>query len=176
VNTHGIDAVVTRCSNNYGPRQFPEKFVPLMIANALEDRRLPPYGDGLYERDWIFVDDHCDALLTVLAKGRTGTVYNVAGATPKSNLDVAHGLLDALGKPRALVEHVRDRPGHDRRYAPDGTRLATELGWRPRRRFDEAMHATIAWYRENTAWLDHVRSGAYREYYARHYGRGAAAE
>ncbi|MHC4956756.1 MAG: dTDP-glucose 4,6-dehydratase [Planctomycetota bacterium] len=169
VNTHGIDAVITRCSNNYGPYQFPEKFVPLMIANAREGKPLPLYGDGLHERDWIAVRDHCEALLAVLDGGRAGTIYNVAGGSHRANLDVARFILKALGKPKSLIRHVTDRPGHDRRYAPDGGRIERELGWTPRYGFDDAMAATIHWYDSNGAWLDDVRSGAYREYYERHY-------
>jgi dTDP-glucose 4,6-dehydratase len=169
VNTHGIDAVVTRCSNNYGPYQFPEKFVPLMIANAREEKPLPLYGDGLHQRDWIAVRDHCEALLAVLDRGRPGAIYNVAGNTHRTNAEILRFILDALGKPQSLIRHVTDRPGHDRRYAPDGGRIERELGWTPRFTFDEAMSATIAWYDANGAWLDDVRSGAYLEYYERHY-------
>jgi len=170
VNTHGFPAVITRCSNNFGPRQYPEKFVPVMIANAIAGKPLPVYGDGLYERDWIHVRDHCDAVLEVLARGRPGTTYNIAGRSHRTNLDVLHFLLDLLGKPRSLVRHVQDRPGHDRRYAPDGSLLAAELGWTPRRPFEEAMEQTVRWYRDNAGWLARVRSGEYRDYYARHYG------
>jgi dTDP-glucose 4,6-dehydratase len=171
VNTHGIDAVVTRCSNNYGPRQFPEKFVPLMIANAREDQPLPIYGDGLYERDWLFVRDHCEALLAVLERGRRGEVYNVAADNHRTNLDVARIVLRALGKPESLLTHVKDRPGHDRRYAPDAAKIHEELGWAPRARFEDALAATIRWYDEHGDWLDRVRSGEYRSYYERQYGR-----
>jgi len=168
-NTFGLPAVITRCSNNYGPWQFPEKFVPLMIANAQEDRPLPVYGDGLYERDWIHVVDHCEALLAVLERGADGAIYNIAGGNHRTNLDVVHGILEALAKPRSLVRHVQDRPGHDRRYAPDGGRIARELGWTPRFDFAAAMAETIAWYRTHRAWLDRVRSGEYRTYYERQY-------
>ncbi len=170
VNTHGIDAVITRCSNNYGAYQFPEKFVPLMIANAREDRELPLYGDGLHERDWISVDDHCEAILLVLERGRCGEVYNIAGNSHRRNLDVCSFILGALGKPESLIKHVADRPGHDRRYAPDATKIAGELDWRPRRAFEESMRETIRWYGENGEWLDHVLSGAYRSYYEEQYG------
>jgi dTDP-glucose 4,6-dehydratase len=170
VNTHGIDAVVTRCSNNYGPYQFPEKVIPLMIANAREDKPLPLYGDGLHERDWIHVRDHCEAVLAVLERGRTGAIYNVAGHSHRSNLDVLRFLLAELGKPESLITHVTDRPGHDRRYAPDSSRIERELGWKPRFAFEEAMPETIRWYAQNEAWLDRVRSGAYRTYYEEQYG------
>ncbi|MHC4549829.1 MAG: dTDP-glucose 4,6-dehydratase [Planctomycetota bacterium] len=169
-NTHGLPATVTRCSNNYGPYQFPEKFVPLMIANAREDKPLPIYGDGLYERDWLHVTDHCDALLAVLERGRVGEIYNIAGRNHRTNLDVVRFILQVLGKPESLIAHVQDRPGHDRRYAPDATKLETELGWSPRASFEEAMPETIRWYEENSAWLDRVRSGAYRDYYEQQYG------
>ncbi len=173
VRTHGVDAVLTRCSNNYGPYQFPEKVVPLMIANARDGRPLPLYGDGLHERDWIHVDDHGEALLAVLERGRTGEVYNVAGRSHRSNLDLARFLLATLGKPESLIAHVKDRPGHDRRYAPDGGKIERELGWKPRRRFDEAMAGVVRWYDGNGPWLDRVRSGAYRRYYAEQYGARA---
>jgi len=171
VNTHGIDAVITRCSNNYGPYQFPEKFVPLLIANAREDQELPIYGDGLYERDWVFVRDHCEAILAVLDRGATGTIYNVAGHAHRANLEVVRFICSALGKPESLIRHVQDRPGHDRRYAPDAGRIESELGWKPRFVFEEAMAATIRWYDQNGAWLENVRSGAYRDYYERHYSK-----
>jgi dTDP-glucose 4,6-dehydratase len=169
-NTHGLAAIVTRCSNNYGPYQFPEKFVPLMIANAREDQPLPIYGDGLYERDWLYVTDHCEALLEVLAKGRVGDIYNIAGNDHRTNLDVVKFILDRLGKPLSLIRHVEDRPGHDRRYAPDADKLETEAGWKPRFTFEEAMPETIRWYDEHGEWLDRVRSGAYRDYFKRQYG------
>jgi len=169
-NTHGLPVIVTRCSNNYGPYQFPEKFVPLMIANAREDRPLPLYGDGLHERDWLHVRDHCEAILAVLARGRIGEIYNIAGCCQRANLDVARFILRTLGKPESLIRHVADRPGHDRRYAPDPAKIGRELGWRPRFVFEEAMPETIRWYEENGAWLDRVRSGAYRDYYEQQYG------
>jgi dTDP-glucose 4,6-dehydratase len=168
--THGLAAIVTRCSNNYGPYQFPEKFVPLMIANALEDQPLPIYGDGLHERDWLCVTDHCEALLEVLANGRLGEIYNIAGNTHRTNLDTAKFILEQLGKPPSLIRHVADRPGHDRYYAPDATKLREELGWKPRFTYEDAMPETIRWYREHAEWLDRVRSGAYRDYYEKQYG------
>ena len=171
INTHGIPALITRCSNNCGPYQFPEKFVPLMIANASEDRPLPVYGDGLQERDWLHVRDHCEALLTVLEHGEPGRIYNIAAGEPRTNLDVVRFLLDRLGKPETLIRHVTDRPGHDRRYAPDASRIERELGWTPRFRFEEAMADTLRWYSEHSGWLDRVRSGAYRDYYERQYER-----
>ncbi len=168
--THGLPVIVTRGSNNYGPYQFPEKFVPLMIANVREGKPLPIYGDGLYERDWIHVADHCAGILSALERGRVGEIYNLAGSCPKANLDVAKFILRALGKPESLLRHVKDRPGHDRRYGPDPSKAARELKWRPRAKFEEAMAETIRWYDENGEWLARVRSGEYRAYYERHYG------
>ena len=169
-NTHGMPVLITRCSNNYGPYQFPEKFVPLMIANAREDKPLPLYGDGLHQRDWIFVTDHCEAVLRVLEAGRAGEIYNIAGHSHRTNLSVVKFILQALGKPESLIEHVTDRPGHDRRYGPDAQKIETELGWKPRFAFEEAMRDTISWYDEHGEWLDHVRSGEYRNYYDQQYG------
>jgi dTDP-glucose 4,6-dehydratase len=170
VHTHGLDAVVTRCSNNYGPLQFPEKLIPLMIVNALEGRPLPVYGDGLQVRDWLHVEDHCSALWTVFERARPGSVYNVGGDNEQANLDVVRLILRELGRGEDLIRFVQDRPGHDRRYAIDASRLAAELGWRPARRFEEALPATVRWYVENRAWWERVRSGAYRDYYQRQYG------
>jgi dTDP-glucose 4,6-dehydratase len=170
VNTHGLPGMITRCSNNYGRYQFPEKFIPLMIANAMERKALPIYGDGLYIRDWIHVDDHGEAVLAVLEGGAPGEIYNVAGSSHRTNLEVVTFLLNELGADESLLETVADRPGHDRRYAPDDTKIRTELGFEPTRDFDSAMRETIEWYRSNAAWLDHVRSGEYRSYYAEQYG------
>jgi len=160
VNTHGIPAVITRCSNNFGPRQYPEKFIPVMVTAAMEGRPLPVYGDGLYERDWIAVDDHNEAILAVLERGECGTIYNVAGNSHRTNLDVVRFILDTLGAPDSLLTHVEDRPGHDRRYAPDDARIRRELGFAPTRDFDTAMRETILWYRDNRAWIELARSGA----------------
>ena len=170
VHTHGVDAVVTRCSNNYGPYQFPEKLIPLMIANASEDKALPVYGDGMNVRDWLYVRDHCEAILAVLEKGRTGEVYNIGGNNEYPNIEIVRLILSTLGKPESLIEYVTDRPGHDRRYAIDATKIKEELGWEPRYRFEEALPLTIEWYRTHAEWLQRVRSGAYRDYYARQYG------
>ena len=168
-HTHGFDAVITRCSNNYGPYQFPEKLLPLIIANAQEDKPLPIYGDGMYVRDWLFVRDHCEAILAVLEKGAAGEVYNIGGNNELPNLDLVKQVLAALGKPESLITFVKDRPGHDRRYAIDATKIREQLGWEPRYRFSEALPLTIAWYQSQVEWLQGVRSGAYREYYQRHY-------
>jgi dTDP-glucose 4,6-dehydratase len=173
-HTFGLDTVITRCGNNYGPRQFPEKFLPLMLANAMNDQSIPVYGDGQNVRDWIYVDDHCRAILLLLQKGRSGAVYNIGARNERRNLDVTHSVLDALGKPRSLIQFVKDRLGHDRRYAMDPTLIETELGWHPRETWESGLRKTIEWYRDNSAWLEHVRSGAYREYYAKQYGREAA--
>lgn len=168
--THGFDACITRCSNNYGPYQFPEKLIPLMIANAREDKPLPVYGDGLQIRDWLFVEDHCEAILAVLERGRAGEVYNIGGHNEFPNIEIVRAILGALGKPESLIEYVRDRPGHDRRYAIDAAKIERELGWRPRRTFAAALPQTIAWYQSQDVWLQRVRSGAYREYYEAQYG------
>lgn len=169
VSTHGFPGLLTRCSNNYGPFQFPEKLVPLIIANARAGEPLPIYGDGLQERDWLYVLDHCEALLAVLEGGRIGEIYNIAARDHRTNLDVVRFVLDTLGRPHSLIRHVSDRPGHDRRYAPDPSKLEGELGWRPRHDFETSMRATIRWYQEHDDWLERVRSGAYRQYYERQY-------
>ncbi len=170
-HTHGFPGIITRCSNNYGPYQFPEKLIPLMIANASEGKELPVYGDGQNVRDWLYVQDHCEALLAVLERGRPGEVYNVGGANEYPNLAIVRLILAELGKPESLIRFVKDRPGHDRRYAIDAAKIARELGWQPRFTFEQALPRTIAWYRTHSVWLQRVRSGAYREYYERQYGR-----
>jgi dTDP-glucose 4,6-dehydratase len=168
--THGFPVVLTRCSNNYGPYQFPEKLIPLMIANALEDQALPVYGDGLNVRDWIHVEDHVAAVELVREAGRPGETYNIGGNAERTNLEVVRAILELLGKPPELIRFVADRPGHDRRYAIDATRIARELGFAPRTGFSEGLRRTIQWYRENRGWWERVRSGAYASYYARMYG------
>jgi len=170
VHTHGLAACITRCSNNYGPYQFPEKLIPLMIANALEDKPLPVYGDGLYVRDWLYVRDHCEAILAVLERGRAGEVYNIGGNNEHPNLHIVRSVLAELGKPESLITFVKDRPGHDRRYAIDASKIRAELGWQPRFALDQALPLTIRWYLAQSEWLQRLRSGAYREYYARQYG------
>jgi dTDP-glucose 4,6-dehydratase len=169
-HTFGLDTVVTRCGNNYGPRQFPEKFLPLMLANAMHDEPIPLYGDGRNVRDWIYVADHCRAIRAVMERGRSGEAYNIGARNERRNLDVVEAVLAALGKPRSLVRHVKDRPGHDRRYAIDPTKIETELDWRPVETWESGLRKTIRWYEENTAWVERARSGAYREFYARQYG------
>jgi dTDP-glucose 4,6-dehydratase len=170
--THGMDVVVTRCSNNYGPYQFPEKLIPLMIANALEEEPLPVYGDGLNVRDWIHVDDHCRGIHAALTRGRAGRIYNFGGDAERTNLTVVTTILEAVGASDDLITFVKDRSGHDRRYAIDASRAADELGWAPERRFDEGLAATVRWYVENRPWWERVRSGEYRTYYERMYGAG----
>jgi dTDP-glucose 4,6-dehydratase len=169
-HTFGLDTVVTRCGNNYGPRQFPEKFLPLALANAMNDESIPVYGDGLNVRDWIYVEDHCRAILAVLEKGRAGAVYNIGARNERRNLEVVEGLLDAIGKPRTLIKFVKDRPGHDRRYAIDPALVESELGWRPQETWASGLRKTMDWYRENGAWIEKVRNPAYRDYYKAQYG------
>jgi dTDP-glucose 4,6-dehydratase len=174
-HTHGMDVVVTRCGNNYGPRQFPEKFLPLMLSNALRDEPIPVYGDGRNVRDWIYVEDHCRAILAALLRGGAGEVYNVGARNERRNIEVAESVLDALGKPRGLLKFVKDRPGHDRRYAIDPAKAEAELGWRPRETWESGLRKTISWYMENAKWVERARSGAYRNYYEKQYGREVGA-
>jgi dTDP-glucose 4,6-dehydratase len=169
-HTHGLDAVTTRCGNNYGPRQFPEKFLPLMLANALRDRDIPVYGDGRNVRDWIYVEDHCRAILAAMEKGQAGHVYNIGARNERRNIEVAESVLDALGKPRSLIKFVKDRPGHDRRYAIDPRKAEEELDWRPRETWESGLEKTIRWYADNARWVERATSGAYREYYEKQYG------
>jgi dTDP-glucose 4,6-dehydratase len=174
-HTHGMDTVITRCSNNYGPYQFPEKLIPLMILNAFEGKTLPIYGDGQQVRDWIHVEDHCEAIDLVLAGGIAGEVYNIGAENERPNLEVVRSILTLCGQSPDLVRHVADRPGHDRRYAMNSKKIRDALGWRPRHTFEVGLAQTVAWYRENGAWSDHVRSGAYRDYYEGQYGALLAA-
>jgi dTDP-glucose 4,6-dehydratase len=168
--THGTDAVITRCGNNYGPRQFPEKLIPLMIANALDGEPLPVYGDGLNVRDWIYVDDHSRGVWLAGVLGRAGETYNFGARNERRNIDVVRSILAALGKPEDLIRFVEDRLGHDRRYAIDPAKAELELGWRPRVSWDEGLQFTIDWYRSNPEWVRHVRSGEYRKFYTALYG------
>ena len=167
--THQFPGMITRCSNNYGPYQFPEKLIPLLISNAVADMPLPIYGDGMNVRDWIHVRDHCAAVDTVLHHGKEGEVYNVGARQELPNLEVVRRILKALNKDESLIRFVEDRPGHDRRYAIDSSKLETALNWRPRTSFDSGLQETVEWYRRNAAWVDHVRSGAYRTYYDQMY-------
>ena len=168
--TYDLPVVVTRCSNNYGPFQFPEKLIPLFITNALADEPLPVYGDGLYVRDWIYVRDHCSALDRVLHDGRAGEIYNVGADAERTNLEITQTILEKLDKDAGLVRHVKDRPGHDRRYAIDSSKIQTELGWGPETPFRDGMSYTIEWYLRNEPWWQKIKSGEYREYYERMYG------
>ncbi|RLA85290.1 MAG: dTDP-glucose 4,6-dehydratase [Deltaproteobacteria bacterium] len=168
--TYGLPTIITRCSNNYGPYQFPEKLIPLMISNALEGKELPLYGDGMNVRDWIYVEDHCRALDLILHQGRAGEVYNIGGGCERTNLEVVRTILDLLGKPHSLIRFVKDRPGHDRRYAMDFSKLREELGWSPQVSFEEGIRLTIDWYLSHEDWWRKVKSGEYRLYYERMYG------
>lgn len=167
--TYGLPAVITRCSNNYGPYQFPEKLIPLMISNAMEDKELPIYGDGLNIRDWIHVEDHCRGLDVVLHRGRKGEVYNIGGRSEKTNLSVAQAILDHLGKPHSLLRFVADRPGHDRRYAMDFSKIEKELGWSPWVTFEEGIRRTVEWYQTYRQWWKKIKTGEYLDYYKRMY-------
>jgi len=169
VRTFNFPALITRASNNYGPFQFPEKFLPLMITNALEEKPLPIYGDGKQERDWLHVEDHCRGLLAVLERGRIGEVYNIGGLDVLENLTMARRLLRATGKPETLLSYVKDRPGHDRRYALTCDKMERDLGWTPAMSLDEGLRQTIEWYRTNTKWLAGVRGGDYLSYYQKYY-------
>lgn len=168
-HTFGLPTLITRCSNNYGPYQFPEKLIPLFIGNLINNQTVPVYGDGLNVRDWLHVRDHCSAIHRVWRTGKVGETYNIGGRCEKTNLELTHALLKAMGKPASLIRYVADRPGHDRRYAIDCSRIEHELGWQPGISFEEGLAGTVLWYRENAAWLDGVRSGDYLEYYERQY-------
>ena len=167
--TYGMDAAITRCTNNYGPFQFPEKAIPVFIGNALEDRPIPVYGDGLHVRDWLFVEDHCRAIEAVMERGRAGEVYNVGGGNELPNIELARLILRELKKPESLIQFVKDRPGHDRRYALDSSKLSRELGWKPLVSLAEGIPRTVRWYCEHQDWLRRVQSGEYQEYYRKHY-------
>lgn len=174
ITTFGLDAVITRCGNNYGPYQFPEKLIPLFITNALEDKELPLYGDGLNVRDWIHVEDHCRAIRTVLEKGASGRAYNVSAGGELNNRQICERILEVLGKSWDLVRFVEDRPGHDRRYALDATLLRTELGWEPQVRFDAGIRSTIDFYCSHRDWWARIKSGEYMDYYDRMYAHRLA--
>ncbi|MFN2493353.1 MAG: dTDP-glucose 4,6-dehydratase [Pyrinomonadaceae bacterium] len=173
--TFGLDTVITRCGNNYGPRQFPEKFLPLALSKALDDEPIPVYGDGRNVRDWIYVEDHCRAILLAMQKGRPGALYNIGARNSRRNIDLVESLLELLGKPQSLIRFVKDRPGHDRRYAINPGLIESELGWRPRESWASGLQKTIDWYQRNTAWLERARSGAYQDYYRAQYGAEVAA-
>ena len=169
VRTYGFPAMITRSSNNYGPYQFPEKFVPLMITNALHDKPLPIYGDGRQQRDWLHVEDNCRGILGVLEKGKTGEVYNIGGLDLEENLTMVRRILELTGKPESLLSHVQDRPGHDRRYALNCKKIETELGWKPMISLEDGLRQTIVWYKKNEQWLAGVRDGEYLSYYEKYY-------
>jgi dTDP-glucose 4,6-dehydratase len=169
VRTYGFPAVITRSSNNYGPFQFPEKFLPLIVNNALESKTLPIYGDGKQQRDWLHVEDNCKAILAVLERGRTGEVYNIGGGDVEENIVIARRVLRLMGRPESLLSYVKDRPGHDRRYALDCRKIDEQLGWKPAIQLDQGLEQTIEWYTNNVAWLDGVRGGSYRAYYEKYY-------
>ena len=168
--TYGFPAVVTRCSNNYGPYQFPEKLIPLFVTNAIENRPLPVYGDGLNVRDWIHVEDHCRALELVLEKGKPGEIYNVGGEAERTNLEITKHILQIIEKPESLMHYVIDRPGHDRRYAIDFSKIEREIGWKPLYSLEEGLEQTVRWYMDHEDWWRRIKSGAYREFYEKHYG------
>jgi len=168
-HTYGVPALITRCSNNYGPYQFPEKLIPLMIINALNNKPLPVYGDGMNVRDWIYVEDHCEAILKVFEKGRIGEVYNIGAENEKPNIEIVKLILKELGKDESLITYVKDRPGHDRRYAIDATKIKTELGWKPSHTFETAIKETINWYIQNQSWWKEIISGDYLNYYKKWY-------
>jgi dTDP-glucose 4,6-dehydratase len=174
-HTFKVDTVITRCGNNYGPRQFPEKLLPLALSNALNDKPIPVYGDGRNVRDWIYVDDHCRAILLAMENGKAGAVYNVGARNERHNIDVIHSLLNAVGKPHSLISFVKDRPGHDRRYAIDPSLIEAELGWSPRETWETGLAKTIEWYSRNDLWLERTRSGAYKDYYRQQYGSEVGA-
>jgi dTDP-glucose 4,6-dehydratase len=167
--TYGLPTVITRSSNNFGPYQFPEKLIPLMISNAIEDKELPIYGDGMHIRDWIYVEDHCRALDVVLHYGKEGEIYNIGGRSEKPNLVVAQTILDRLGKPHSLMRFVTDRPGHDRRYAINFSKIERELGWKPSISFEEGISRTVEWYLTHREWWKRIKTGEYQVYYKRMY-------
>ena len=169
-HTFGFPSLITRCSNNYGAYQFPEKLIPLIISNAMADKDLPVYGDGMNVRDWLYVDDHCSALDTVLHKGKPGEVYNIGGNNERTNIEIVKLILQKVNKPESLIKFVKDRLGHDKRYAIDSSKIQNELGWSPKTSFDEGMEKTVNWYVQNTEWWQKVKSGEYQQYYERMYG------
>lgn len=174
--TFGLNINITRCSNNYGPYQFPEKLIPLMIANALSEKELPVYGDGLNIRDWLFVEDHCSAIDLVLHNGISGEVYNIGGNNERTNIQIIQTILKELGKPESLMKFVKDRLGHDRRYGIDATKITNELGWKPKHNFETGIHETIRWYLENQDWWKRIQTGEYQRYFNEQYGSRLGAQ
>jgi dTDP-glucose 4,6-dehydratase len=170
-NTYQTPVIITRCTNNYGPYQFPEKLIPLAVSNVMEGRSIPVYGDGLNVRDWIYVEDHCRAILAILEQGRDGETYNIAGGSELTNLEIVDKLLELLGKAKDMLHFVKDRPGHDRRYSIDDGKLRKELGWRPDYDFSRGIAITVEWYKQNEAWWRNIKTGEYLKYYQRMYGQ-----
>ena len=168
--TYGMPVNITRCSNNYGPYQFPEKLIPLMIHNAQSDKSLPIYGDGMQIRDWLYVEDHCSAICAVLEKGQAGEIYNIGGNNEKANIEIVRLILKELDKPESLISYVQDRPGHDRRYAIDNSKIKSVLDWQPAYSFEQGISKTISWYLEHDEWMEHITSGIYADYYKKMYG------
>jgi len=171
VHTHHMDCVITRCSNNYGPYQFPEKLIPLIIANAMDGKKLPVYGDGRNVRDWIYVEDHCTGVRAAMERGKAGEVYNFGGNAERENIEVIRQILKLVGRGEDLITYVKDRPGHDRRYAMDVSKAKATLGWTPSFTFEDGIRQTVDWYVRNGAWLQRVRSGDYQRYYETQYGK-----
>ena len=169
-NTYSLPVTISRCSNNYGPYHFPEKLIPLMIINALNNKKLPVYGNGLNVRDWLYVEDHCSAIELILSKGKVGEVYNVGGHNERANIEVVETILHILGKPESLIEYVTDRKGHDLRYAINPHKIETELGWKPKTNFEDGINKTVDWYLENKTWWEKIISGEYQNYYEKMYG------
>ena len=169
--TYGLPVSISRCSNNYGPYQFPEKLIPLMLANALADKPLPVYGEGLNVRDWLYVEDHCKAIDLIIHKGRVGEVYNIGGHNEMRNIDIVKLICKELGKPESLITHVSDRKGHDMRYAIDPTKIHNELGWLPETKFADGIKKTIKWYLQNRKWWKDIIHGEYQNYYEKMYGK-----
>lgn len=169
--TFSLPVIITRSTNNYGPYQFPEKLIPLFITNALSDQELPLYGDGLYVRDWFYVEDHCKALDLVLHRGKTGGIYNISGSQEKTNLEIAELILRKTDRSKSMIKHVKDRPAHDRRYALDCSKIKNELGWKPDNTFEEGLAKTVDWYIANQKWWQKIKTGEYLEYYQKHYVR-----
>ena len=167
--TFGLPVTISRCSNNYGPYQFPEKLIPLMIANAMADKELPVYGEGLNVRDWLYVEDHCKAIDMIIREGKDGEIYNIGGHNERANIDVVKTILKEVGKPESLIKYVKDRAGHDLRYAIDPTKIHDELGWEPETPFDEGIKKTIRWYLDNEEWWKNIISGEYQQYYEKMY-------
>ena len=175
-HTFKLDTVITRCGNNYGPRQFPEKLIPLLLSNALDNEFVPVYGDGQNVRDWIYVEDHCRAIMLAYERGEAGGVYNIGARNERRNIEVVESILGALGKPASLIRYVKDRPGHDRRYAIDPSKVEQALDWKPLESWESGLAKTIRWYAENTEWIARARDGAYRDFYARQYGAEVGAK